>query len=661
MPAAQVPGALLGAGSPSSRTEALLVNSSDQLHGPWHSEHDLALPGSSMHCKNDSIVDSGALQASNGPIGLEDLQPDVLHGVVLFLRDQDVAQLKQTSSRLRCSVLQACQHWAPKVEGWLMADHNSISLLGRLRDLDPQQGQPRREQQQDAQQHLDTPAAAAGSAQAGDSAPLGLPGGLISCQPNNLSSGSCSSSKGQIIDQQQQAEAAAAAPAPAQGSLTLRDVDVTTAGAKLKRLDWRQVWSCIQRAQQGPWQLDVQALAPAVSPHGVLLTFELLLQQPAPAAEPGCSEQQHTLGWKDSVTVMSFVLDRKTVDIVVDASGRVTSPQRDWCQGCIQLQPGQPRLLALEVSYIFPVPAWFLHPCTLAAPRPSSSSGSSCGTSSCASSVSGMALDQTWDSYSSSTAGSSASSMSISQSAMLCSAAPFGRGDNSSLASSSLSSSGSLGACTAMISSSVASTCSGSSNGPCGRPRLSLDLSIGFGSYVIDPRYIDEGSPNLVHRGLERIELSARACWRPSKVQSWLGRLLPGIRGHSNGSSNSCGAGSAGSGSSSGNVGITLPSSGSSSSPGASSLAAATAAAGCSPVSGHKPGSKPSFSVTLSKAAAWQVPQDTDRRFAEGFMFWAAQHKLEQLLEQYGVLPHVKQQQSVVEASTACAATCAFR
>lgn len=92
------------------------------------------------------------------------------------------------------------------------------------------------------------------------------------------------------------------------------------------RLDWRQVWSCIQRAQQGPWQLDVQALAPAVSPHGVLLTFELLLQQPAPPAEPGCSEQQHTLGWKDSVTVMSFVLDRKTVDIVVDASGR--------CGGC---------------------------------------------------------------------------------------------------------------------------------------------------------------------------------------------------------------------------------------------------------------------------------------------------------------------------------------
>jgi hypothetical protein len=172
---------------------------------------------------------------------------------------------------------------------------------------------------------------------------------------------------------------------------------------------------------------------------------------------------------------------------------------------------------------------------------------------------------------------------------------------------------------------------------------------------VIDPRYIDEASPNLVHRGLERIELFARVCWRPSKVQSWLGRLLPGIRGHANGSSCSAGSG----GSSSGNVGITLPSS-SSSNQAAGSLAAASAAAACSPGGGHKQGSKPSFAVTLSKAAAWQVPSDTDRRFAEGFMFWAVQHKLEQLLEQYGVLPREQQLRSAAEASTACtAATCA--
>lgn len=87
------------------------------------------------------------------------------------------------------------------------------------------------------------------------------------------------------------------------------------------RVNWRQVWNCIQRAQQGPWQLDVQALTPAAAPNGVLLTFELLLQQPAPYVDPGSSEQQ-AMGAKDSVTVISFVLDKKPVEIVVDASGR---------------------------------------------------------------------------------------------------------------------------------------------------------------------------------------------------------------------------------------------------------------------------------------------------------------------------------------------------
>lgn len=156
-----------------------------------------------------------------------------------------------------------------------------------------------------------------------------------------------------------------------------------------------------------------------------------------------------------------------------------------------------------------------------------------------------------------------------------------------------------------------------------GRPRLSLDLSIGFGSYVIDPRYIDEASPNLMHRGLERMELAARVCWRPSKVQSWLGRLLPGIRSHA------C--------SNSGNITSSSSNTGGNS-PRAAGVAG-SAAAVCSASSGGKQGAKPSFAVTLSKAAAWQVPADTDRRFAEGFMFWAVQHKLELLLEQYGVLP----------------------
>lgn len=89
----------------------------------------------------------------------------------------------------------------------------------------------------------------------------------------------------------------------------------------MRRLDWRQVWSCLERAQAGPWQLDARRLTPAAFPHGVLLTFELLLQQPAPPAEPGAREQQ-TGGWRDCVTVLTFTLDGKTVEIMVDASGK---------------------------------------------------------------------------------------------------------------------------------------------------------------------------------------------------------------------------------------------------------------------------------------------------------------------------------------------------
>lgn len=81
------------------------------------------------------------------------------------------------------------------------------------------------------------------------------------------------------------------------------------------------MWSCLERAQTGPWQLDARRLSPKAFPHGVLLTFELLLQQPAPPAEPGAREQQSG-GWRDCVTVLTFSLDGKTVEIMVDAGGR---------------------------------------------------------------------------------------------------------------------------------------------------------------------------------------------------------------------------------------------------------------------------------------------------------------------------------------------------
>jgi hypothetical protein len=43
----------------------------------------------------------------------------------------------------------------------------------------------------------------------------------------------------------------------------------------------------------------------------------------------------------------------------------VSSPQHDWCQGSLVLTPGVPRLVTLEVSYLLPVPAWFVHPAAL--------------------------------------------------------------------------------------------------------------------------------------------------------------------------------------------------------------------------------------------------------------------------------------------------------
>lgn len=277
-----------------------------------------------------------------------------------------------------------------------------------------------------------------------------------------------------------------------------------------------------------------------------------------------------------------------------------------------------------------PVPAWFLHPCTLAAPRPCSSSRGCCG--SCASSMSGMTLDQTWESYSTGT--SSGSSMSISSSIALCSSAAGMSADSRSLATTSLTSSGSLG--------NIASAASGSS-GICscrgdGRPRLSLDLSCGFGTYVSDPRYID-AAQHKQPRGLERMELSSRVCWKPSKVQSWLGRLLPGIRGHSSSSTgNSSPRASHHAGSSTG--------------------AGSSAAIAACPLSSRS-GAKPSFAVNLSKVAAWQVPSDTDRRFAEGFLFWAVQHKLEQQLKHYGILQQGNSRHSgSADSSTSSTLSC---
>lgn len=82
-------------------------------------------------------VDLGSAPSSSSPSRLHDLQPDVLHNVLCFLGNQDLARLCQTSRRLAYDAIQACQHWAPKVEGWLLADPSRADLLQRLRLAGP--------------------------------------------------------------------------------------------------------------------------------------------------------------------------------------------------------------------------------------------------------------------------------------------------------------------------------------------------------------------------------------------------------------------------------------------------------------------------------------------------------------------------------------------
>ena len=279
----------------------------------------------------------------------------------------------------------------------------------------------------------------------------------------------------------------------------------------------------------------------------------------------------------------------------------MTSPQHEWYQGCIKLEPGQPKLLALEISHLFPVAAWYLHPCTLAAPKlPAAGSSSSlASSSSCASSSGCTAQDSNWDNYSFA-ASSSSSGMSIAHSAALCSAV-------SSLSGASIKD----------------STISSGFTGSIGRPRLCLDLSQGVGSYVSDPRYIDEATRNKKPRGIERLELAGRVCWKPKPMLSWLNRLLPaGIRSHGS-------SGSTGGHASSGSTGAAV---------GAVGLGSGSTVG--SPLGVKKEGSsRPVCAVTVSKAAVWQVPEDPEFRFDQGFAFWVVQHKAEQLLQHYGVLP----------------------
>ncbi|GBG00106.1 hypothetical protein Rsub_12847 [Raphidocelis subcapitata] len=461
-----------------------------------------------------------AAAASNAPAPatLESLPPDVLQRVLLFGTCCDAVSLKLTSRRLCATIRRASSHWAPLVEARMQQSPYLRRLWERL-------GPDR---------------AARGEAEAG---------------------------------------AAGAAPV------------VAGAGSGgTSAVDWLKVWCCLERAAQGPWTLDVSQLSRRAAPHGVLLIFEVLLQHvppssaaadaapqapasngpaaaapaaaaaapPAAPCGPGFGRncgapvvvQQHA--WKDNVPLLSFSLDGRRVEVVVDTSGRVSSPQHDWCQGSLVLTPGVPRLLTLEVSYLLPVPAWFVHP---------------------------AAIDEATG-------------------------------------------------------------------------RLALDLSRGFGSYVTDPRYAADGGAGAAAGagaggtaavggaagagaggGLQRLELCGRLAWRPSRVASFFNRFL------AKGPGASCKGGGARApsprhGAGGGASGVSVPGCvavGYGRGGGAAAAAAAT----------PPPPPPPPASLHLlgvSKVAAWQVPADTEWRFAEGYLFSAEDHKAEHLLSKYGLL-----------------------
>lgn len=247
-----------------------------------------------MHRADEQLEKQWPDMALAGGASLDELQPDVLAGVLAALPHRDMAALQQCSRRLRGSTKAACQHWAPRVEAWLAAEPAGTALLSRLRGERPPLAAPRMPR--------------VGSTDSAESM-------MSVVELQNLE-----------VAPPDQAGAAAQASGGSSSLTLLRPQDTlrpSAAGqpAPPRSLNWRAIWACIERAHRGPWQLDVRALAPASSPHGVLLTFELLLQSPAPPTALA-AEQQGGLGWRDSVTVVSFMLDQRAVDIVVDASGR---------------------------------------------------------------------------------------------------------------------------------------------------------------------------------------------------------------------------------------------------------------------------------------------------------------------------------------------------
>jgi len=200
---------------------------------------------------------------------IESLPPDVLHRVLLGGSCRDAASLKLASKRLCGAVRGASSYWAPIVEARMRSSPHLAGLWARLKTTG----------------RLNAPGASGGGGRGGDS------------------------------------------------------------------IDWLQVWCCLERGMQGPWAMDVTQLSRRAAPHGVLLVFEVLLQHVPPSADPAAAAaaaasqppapaasaaggapiapgraaapvgvQQHA--WKDNVSVLSFSLDGRRVEVVVDTSGR---------------------------------------------------------------------------------------------------------------------------------------------------------------------------------------------------------------------------------------------------------------------------------------------------------------------------------------------------
>jgi hypothetical protein len=262
---------------------------------------------------------------------LESLPPDVMHRVLLGGSCRDAASLKLASRRL-CSTVRATSiYWAPMVEARMVASPHLDHLWARLAAGGSSSGG----------KGGGGGGAGADSRWVGDSGDSGWVG-----LREIGAAGTHARRTLRITDLRSQIT-----QPPARSTLPRNPRSAAAAAP----IDWLQVWCCLERATQGPWAMDVTRLSRRAAPHGVLLIFEVLLHHVPPSADPAAAApsqlpaiaaaaaaaagsapaapcapgrgpavpvvvQQHA--WKDNVSVLSFSLDGRRVEVVVDTGGR---------------------------------------------------------------------------------------------------------------------------------------------------------------------------------------------------------------------------------------------------------------------------------------------------------------------------------------------------